>query len=255
MGKSSMLNYIRAEFYKAAHRMYTWWFLIGVLAGAGLLVAGWVYTNSLGNEVDFYSAAGILTVMLATGLYFTLITGDIVFSEQYKFNTLKNEVSYGLPRTRIYLGKLLVSCVVAFIACVLILCFYLGLCWLLLPRSGAMDAEMLGLLGFAILNALPLWLGAQALVMLFLVFFKSSTVASFAFIGVIMALPQIFKLMGLLIDPIFIEARAFLLTGPFDVQLKGMDWGFFARSCAIGAGWFAAATAVGLLTFHKREIT
>ena len=29
----------------------------------------------------------------------------MIFSEQYKYHTLKNEVSFGIPRTRIYLSR------------------------------------------------------------------------------------------------------------------------------------------------------
>lgn len=254
MRNHNMLDYIHGEFYKVIHRKYTWWFLLAMLAGAGLLVAGWAYTNANGNDVGFATGAGILGIMLTVGLYCTLITGDIVFSDQYKFNTLKNEVSYGVPRTRIYLGKLLVSCVVAIIACVIIIGFYLALCWVVLPHSAA-DGEIMKLLGFSVLNALPLWLGSQALVMLCLSFFKGSTVASFVFIGIIMGLPEILKLMGLLIDPAIAGARAYLLTGPFDVQIKGVDWGFFGKSCIIGAAWFAVTTFAGTFAFRKREIS
>lgn len=39
------------------------------------------------------------------GLWLVAVGGDLIFSEQYKYHTLKNEVSFGIPRTRIYLSR------------------------------------------------------------------------------------------------------------------------------------------------------
>ena len=45
-----------------------------LLALEALMVAGWMFTNSHGNHVDFYTGAGMLCVMLALGFYATLLT-------------------------------------------------------------------------------------------------------------------------------------------------------------------------------------
>ena len=66
--------------------------------------------------MTFQNTAQMVALILSVGLYATLLTGDIVFSDQYKNNTLKNEVSYGVPRVRIYLGKLIVAILVAIVA-------------------------------------------------------------------------------------------------------------------------------------------
>lgn len=255
MAKSSnALDYIRAEFYKVLHRKYTYWFLLAMLAGAGVLVWGWTYTNARGNNMaDFTNAIVSLVMLLSVGSYCTLITGDMVFSDQYKFNTLKNEVSYGIPRVRIYLCKLFTSCVTALIACAIIIGFYLGLCWLFLPNAGT-AGEAMKMVGTAILNALPLWLGAQAVVMFCLSIFKSSTVASFIFIGIIMLLPEGLKLMGMLVDPVFQTISEFTLTSPFSSPDFMISPDSFVRCLAVGVIWFVAATLAGMLTFHKREI-
>lgn len=251
-----MVDYIRAEFYKVLHRRaYTGWFLVVMLAGVGLLVGGYAFTNANGNSMDFASGAGMLSVMLVMGVYCTLLTGDIVFSDQYKHNTLKNEVSHGLSRACIYFGKFLVSCVVALVLSAIVMAFYVGMCAIVLPHDAARDEGILQYLGYCILNALPLWLGAQALVMLCLSFFKSSNVASFVFIGITMLLPTALKVLGMLIDPMFMTIREYMIATPFDSQFIMGDWAAFAKNCAIGAGWFIAATAAGYLSFQKREIS
>lgn len=250
-----MVNYIRAELYKVLHRAYTYWFLIAMVAGAGLLVGGYAFTNSKGNYIDFASGAGMLGVMLIMGVYCTILTGDLVFSDQYKFNTLKNEVSYGISRACIYFGKLLVACVVALVACVVVIGAYVGMCWLFLPHDPTRDGAIMQYVGFSVLNALPLWLGAQALALFCLSFFKSSTAASFVYVGVALLLPTALKLMGMLIDPAFMTIREYIITTPFDSQWVLGDWTTFGINCAIGVGWFIATTAAGYFAFQKREIS
>lgn len=250
-----MYNYLRAELYKVLHRRYTYIFLIVVLALETLLVSGWVFTNSNGNHVDFYSGAVMVVMMFSVGLYATLITGDLVFSDQYKFNTLKNEVSYGLSRTRIYLGKLIMSCVVALVMCAIILVFYLGLCFLLLPHDAA-SGNPLPVIGYCLAVALPLWLGCQALVTMLFFLFKSSNVASFVLVGVIAGAGQIFQLLGALVHQGFLLLYRVMLTTPLDAAPNMVgDWGFCGQAWLIGLGWFVLSTAVGLWCFQRKEIS
>lgn len=249
-----MADYVRAEFYKVFRRKYTYWFLLVMVACAGLLAAGFAYTNARGGSVTFGGGVRILVMLLILGIYCTLLTGDLVFSDQYKFNTLKNEVAYGISRIRIYFGKLLVSCVVAVLLCAVIISAYLGFCALLLPHDPAHDGEALAYVGFAILNALPLWLGAQAVSLLCLTFFKNSTMASMVFLVVLVLVPMGLKLLAFLIDPVFLAIREFMLVAPFDHQWVMGDWSAFGGYCAVGALWFVVCTLAGVCAFRVREI-
>ena len=94
-----MRNYLAAECYKTFRRKYFYIILAVCLGLEAVLLWGYWTTWKWGNSnVDFYSTAIMVPFMLSIGLYATIVTGDIVFSEQYKNNTLKNEVSYGLSR-------------------------------------------------------------------------------------------------------------------------------------------------------------
>lgn len=251
-----MVNYLRAELYKVLHRKnYTYGFLLFLLVGAGFLVFTWAYTNSRGNDVGFAFGAGMLGTLLSMGFYAVVVTGDIVFSEQYKFNTLKNEVSYGIPRVRLYLGKLAVSCLVAVVSCILVISFYLALCWAVLPHDPTLDGEVLRTVVFQALAMLPLWLGAQGLVFCFFTVFKSSTGASFAFIGVLVAVPEILKLLTYFVHPGFAKVRAFLLNTAYETMPLPWDWATVGYGCAVGIGWFLASTLLGVLSLRKREIS
>ena len=114
-----MADYLSAELYKVVHRKYTWIALGLFLGCVVLLTALWWATNSHGGFVPLSGALYTLVMLLSVGLYAPLITTDLVFSEQYKIGTLKNEISYGIPRSRIYLGKLVLEIAVAVLACAL----------------------------------------------------------------------------------------------------------------------------------------
>lgn len=132
-----MVDYIRAEVYKVTHRKYLWGFLLIVGGLEALLVCMWAWMN--GDMTNMSASTGFTMVLylLTMGYYASAITTDMVFSDQYKFNTLKNEVAYGIPRARIYLGKLAVGCLVSLASCVVILLWYGLLCKVLLPGDGA----------------------------------------------------------------------------------------------------------------------
>ena len=257
-----MVDYIRAEVYKVTHRKYLWGFLLIVGGLEALLVCMWAWMN--GDMTNMSASTGFIMVLylLTMGYYASAITTDMVFSDQYKFNTLKNEVAYGIPRARIYLGKLAVGCLVSLASCVVILLWYGILCRVLLPGDGAW-LEALKCVGFALLAALPVWLGAQALFYMCFFLLKSSTAASLIAVGVVALMGQIIALLALAVSvpspmagELLLRLHDILLTTPLEGILDRIgDWSVVGWAWAVGIGWFLATTAAGVLTFRKREIS
>ena len=188
---------------------------------------------SWGNpNVTFSSTAVLVPFLLGMGLCAPLVTGDIVFSDQYKHNTLKNEVSYGVPRARIYLGKLAVTALVSVLAALAMLGLYLGGCWLLFPHA-ADDGYTWALVGYCLAGAFPLWLAGLILLLV----------------------SQIFQLLGLLIHPVFEVIRQFMPNVMVDALANmAFQWNYVGLCWLSGLVWFAAATAIGLLAFRRKEI-
>lgn len=255
-----MLNYIRAEFYKVFHRKSYLLITLAVVLGLeGLLVAGWVFTNANGNHIDFYTGARMMCAMLTVGCYATLLTGDMVFASQYKHSTLKNEVSFGLPRSRIYLGKLIVQLTMSILFCMVMVAFYLGLCWLTLYRDPELDRTAMQIVGYCLLTAFPLWVGIQALVCACYFFIKSDMAASVVVVAVFAVTAPVLELAAQLLAGTAGEMlmtlhdhmpTVMIETAP---QVAG-DWAYCGRAWIVGSAWFAVFTAIGLLGFRKKEI-
>ena len=130
-----MIDYLGAELYKLAHRRtYTLGFLAVVFAGIALLF--WLLKYAAGSAVNTFDSVGyVLIMLLSMGLFLTPVVCDMVFSDQYKINTLKNEVSFGIPKTRLYLGKLAAAILAAFVFCGIIILGYLFFGRLLFPAE------------------------------------------------------------------------------------------------------------------------
>ena len=258
-----MLNYMRAECYKLLHRKYMFLFSLVILACEALLNAGFVFTNVNGNYVDFYTGGVMATAFLTMGLYLAIVVADAVFSDQYKYNTLKNEVSFGIPRTRIYLGKLLVTAMAGLVMAAIFLAFYEVLCFLTLPAGEAGSTRLtLTIVGYCALAALPQWLGAVAVTNMFFFLLRSNAGAAFAALAVI-CLPEF--VLARLSAFTFFSSGAYVVFQTLGSWMPGSmisgaaeqvgSWAYMGQSWLIGLVWVAVFTAAGLAVLRKKEIT
>ena len=258
-----MLNYIRAEFYKVLRRRYVWVTLAVVLALEALFALGWASIHINGTKVDFSSGIETLVFLLDAGFYAALLTGDMVFAGQYRHGTLKNEVSFGLSRARVYLGKLLTQTALSVLFCAVMVGFYLALCAMTQSHDPLSDAGAFQRAGYCFAAAFPLWVGVQAMTCAMMFLIKSETGAVFAALGIVAVLPNMVWLASVLISgsdgrPLGEALMAVYHHMPTVVLSAAAenpaDWGLCGKAWLVGAVWLAAFTAIGLLGFHKKEI-
>ena len=253
-----MLNYMGAELYKLLRRKYLYIFTAVILAGEALLVSGWVFTNAHGNDFDFYAGGINAVLFLSLGLYLLVIVSDLVFSDQYKHNTLKNEVSFGIPRTRIFLGKLLVELLLGIVLMLVFLAFYEGLCFLTLYRSEPERVkELFIILGYCLLVALPQWIGMLCVCHTAYFLLRSAMGAGVAFAALLLVPQSATWIFGLLFDkPWLIRLRSLMPTLLID-NAKEMvgHWNYVGQSWGMGAFWVVLSLVIGLIVFRKKEIS
>ena len=258
-----MLDYLRAECYKLLRRSYLWIALLIVCGLELALVLLWAWINcELPNNMTASAGFTMVLYLLSLGYYATAITSDIVFSDQYKYNTLKNEVAYGIPRARIYLGKLFAGALLSIGACVLLLGWYALLCALMLPGDGG-ALEALKVLGFALLCAFPVWLGSQALYVLCFFSIRGNTAATILGICIIALLGQVLTFLSLLLSvsapalaDCLLAVHSLLLTSPLENFTAAIwDWSRVSWAWLVGAGWCVGTTALGLWRFSRKEIS
>ncbi len=253
-----MLKYLRAEFYKAFHRRaYTGGALAFLLGGEIFLLLLIKFTGNPLVSLD--GIISVLTMALSVGLYLVLMLCDLVFSDQYKLNTLKNEVSYGVSRGRIYLGKLIASMGVAVLACLLALAVWLGVGGALFPVETPLG-ELLPQLGMILAGAIPLWLGGLGFCHMLLFVTKGSTMATVLYVLVMGAADTCMKLIALFsswfVEP-YQAIRAWLPPVPFETlagDVAADPGAALLHAWLVGLVWMGASTVIGYVTFQKREI-
>ena len=258
-----MLNYIRAEIYKLLHRPYTYITLGVMLALEALYASMFSFHNAHSMATPFGGAVVTIVQMGFIGFCICLLTGDIVFAGQYKNSTLKNEVSFGLSRTQIYLGKFLAQTLLSIVYLVVMMAFFLGLCAVCLPMESSAGfysaANAMAIVGYFLAAGLPLWIGAQAALCMCLFLVNGEMASSFLYVGIMFVLETILDAAGLLIGggvgrlllevvqyfPVRMLSEAKAVVG--DPVYLGQAW-------LVGAFWVAVCTAVGLYGFKKKEI-
>ena len=269
-----MLNYIRAEFYKLLRRKYTYIALGIFLLLEGILVAGYVFHNSHSYLTYFAEAIPFIVSMGAIGFCTCLLTADIVFAGQYKNSTLKNEVSFGLSRTRIYLGKLIVQTLLSILYMVIMIGFFVGLCAILLPHDANVpitspdivvpegytgDTVALKIVSYYLAVGFPLWVGGQAATCACLFLLSSDIGASCAAVFLMMMSNTVFEVMGILLPgpagDVLIQISAHMPGSMLSAAPRMIgDPVFLGKAWLVGAFWVIAFTALGLYGFGKKEI-
>ena len=280
-----MLNYIRAELYKVTHRLYTWIMLGLILLGEVFMFIIWFDQRSY---MTFYDAVHVVGMMMILGFIATIFTCDIVFAGQHQNGTLKNEVSFGLSRAKIYWGKFIAMTILSLAAMVIALGVYLGVCRIILPDyavnaswlpeynayagGGALTA--LEEIGLAVLTELPVWLGCQAVICAASFLLNSAIVANVTAFGVVIGSHFVVGFFGMLVGAgspagqllyrIYLWLPYEILLAEYpgvgglvwmpDPTITQISWEMVARGWIIGVFWLVFATALGLHLFRKKEI-
>lgn len=251
-----MGKYLGAELYKVTHRRsYTLGMLGLIIAGEALLLFLF-RTTEFSNATSYADVIGVLPLTLTVGLYLVPALCDIVFSDQYKLNTLKNEMAYGMPRGRVYFGKLLASVITAVVFCAVFTAFYLGAAALFFPVTDAADTVLeLVQIGKALAVSLPVWLGALGYIHM-LLFVTRGSVSAVVLYLITLSLGDILDLLRLFLpklEDFCVLVQRCLINAPMDTVMNGsFD---IPYAWAVGAAWFVASAIVGVICFQKREIS
>ena len=258
-----MLNYIRAEVYKLLRRPYTYITLAALLALEALFASMFAFHNSHSMPTPFGGAIISIVEMGAIGFCMCLLTGDIVFAGQYKNSTLKNEVSFGLSRTRIYLGKLLAQTLLSLVYLAIMMVFFIGLCAVCLPMEGPAgfysSGDALIIVGYFLAAGIPLWIGGQAAMCMCLFLVNGEMTSSFLYVGIVFVLDTVLSVTGLLVQGglgnLLVKISGYLPRPMLDTAKTVVgDPVYLGQAWLVGAFWVAACTAIGLYGFHRKEI-
>ena len=253
-----MLNYLSAELWRMTRRRTACigWGIYLVLAFLmGLTIRGSTPWECL----------AVFQNLMVVGLYVAFPLADWAGGGFDRPGSLVNEVSFGLPRVRIYLGKLSAALLVGVVLFLLTtVAFFLGALTpeVVLGTDGE-DHQLVGAgLLLAMCNSLPRYVGAVSLAY-FLAFTLRpagvGTVLYYLYITIgelTLAAVRVMGMgvMGHLINRLAEAVRPFLLTSAYFVYSYGNAPPTLGNSWLTGALWLGLTTGLGLLLFRRREI-
>lgn len=260
-----MLNYLSAELYKLWHKKSLFLGMAALLALESLLFVPsfWIDEQPMKDQLlSFFDA------LLPMGFFLSPVFAVLAFDNQRGYATLKNEVVFGVPRSCIYLGKLIAGMLAGTAAAVVVVGWYLLLA--ALTVGPLMDAGLWGQFLINVTSAWLCWLAALAFSMFLLFILRSSAgamVAAYliAFFGVPLGI------IGAAPGPngpaLWIKLAVNLFySAPFkrfwfwfgEVYPSGfgppLDWSPLWYALLVCALWVGVTTALGLLFFRRREI-
>lgn len=220
-----MRNYLKAELFRNFHRMYLWGYIICFI-GLGFLAClsarYFNYHNDAQITVEVIIGMGVS--MIPGYTYLMMLFNDISLGEEIKNNTIKNIVSSGMSREKIYLCKFVEAFILmAFCTLIIFLVNVLMAVLLLDVQSNAnfMNALHEGLTRGIV--AMFLWSGAIALSLLFFMIFSSGTLAIGMYIVVMTLMKPLLNLLGNYINPMFYDVREYLLTTQLNYISSGQN--------------------------------
>ena len=252
-----MLNYISAEWYKLRHTKG-----IFVAFGFLLVLILLIFLPKFWYaEPSFAVYAAAYVAFLPIGFFLAPVFAAKAFDDQFGRGTLKNEVVFGIPRYRSYLGKLSIGALTGTGAAMIVLGFYLLLSWISHGFGEEYVSLAIEICVQATLLTLPLWLASMSLAFCLQVTIKNSSAAlALDYLLLIIGVPlSMMEFEGEIYSPVMVFFNKWFFAAPFRVvygeigreltNLSGLGY-----SWLIGLGWIAATSLVGITVFRQQEI-
>lgn len=191
-----MINYIRSEVYRNLRHKGNYLFILAAMAFVVFLnIVLWIFVK---NDTSFpYATTKYAFSSLYCNLRFIMImcvaVVSIIFAQEYKNQTLKNTVSFGISRASIYFGKLIISIIFSFIAAICVIATFIISAYILLENSGI---EYLATLINSIVAGIPLILFSLVVAHSFyFITEKEMNVVGF-WVGIVIVIPILLAMIG-----------------------------------------------------------
>ena len=187
---------MKSELYRITHSkdLYV---MIGICSGLVVLM-NIVLAISVRRMINFTYATtnfslGTLMSQVQIILIFAFIVASIVFGDEYKHRTLKNSISFGISRAKIFCGKYLVSLAAAVVSFIVIMVCYIGSAFLLLENSGNMVVHELFL---SMVATIPSAIMSLTLAIALLFVIDNGINAAMIWSAVVIFIPIVLDVMG-----------------------------------------------------------
>ena len=254
-----MLNYIRAEVGRVLKRKYFWNTVLIPLIIAALGCWGMIYMNHQGmNAEQALSLEHYLMIgvgMFGASVYMLVMFVDMITMEEYKNNTIKNIVSSGLSRVKIYLGKEISILITALIALAIILAGSLLIGYILLEiNSPETISQSMQNFGITLVGCIFIWSGAACMFHFLGSFIKNGTAATLIYVILFVLLGSTLNILGEYISPIFDAINRIWLGTQLDIVCETGTVEAMIEAILVGIGYIVVFSILGSILFKRVDV-
>lgn len=254
-----MLNYIRAEVGRVLKRKYFWNTVLIPLIIAALGCWGMIYMNHHGMNaeqtlsLEHYLMIGIGTFSAA--VYLLIMFVDMITMEEIKNNTIKNIVSSGLLREKIYLGKEISLLVTSLIAMVIVLGGSLLIGYIFLGiNSPETVIQYMKTMGICLVGCIFLWSGAACMLHFLGCFIKNGVAGTLIYVVLFVLLEDALNMLGEYISPIFNAINRIWLGTQIDIICNTGTVEAMIEAILVGMGYIVVFSILGSILFKRLDV-
>ena len=245
-----MLNYIKAELYKGLNRLsYKVTLLVLVLLS--------VSANALfrGPNVTALESLDMAMSCLDAIIFLVILYIDV--TEELKDKTLRNVMVSGLSREKLYISKVIIPIIIAFITCIFILVFFVGSTFLFL-KPGNLSPAILINLALRLLCAIPLFIAAISFGVLLSFILKNQYAFAYTYAAIFALMGNFIKLLCALVSNKFYGIYNLLITTNISaltpIKNPNLTLLQMLHSAGLGFAYTIIFTIIGIIIFRKMEI-
>lgn len=240
-----MLKQIHCDLYKVFHRFY---FYVMSLALAVLCTLINILFAGQGAKVDAVFSWQFFMSMLSNGLLLLPMLTEIVLAEENREHTMKNAISFGIPRGTLFAAKYIVSLILGVVLMLVVLAFYCGSSLLLLPKSASFTAELVTAFFGQVGIACFVYAAALAVSSFLAVLFRRNSLFIFAYYGIIFLSGYLFQLLKVSF------LNQYLLKTQFSAISSAQSFGQMQFPLLVSLTTLAAFMVFGLYFFQKQDV-
>lgn len=258
-----MIASLKAEWYKLTHRAYPFIFLLLSMGCAVIIVLvtkillpmmehfNMGYDAGQVLDMGFYASSSIVWYLL-------IITEDIAFTSEYKYRTMKNVITRGENRTKLYLSRLIMACTVLTIGVVLVTVTYMISVKIFYGADPTLTLDGYVSLTKQVLCGLFLWMGSQSLIHMMAFLIQNEMLWGCGYLAIFSFLPNgVWILKSVFGENAALDlfSDALLTTQMTNLVNDGVqDAGTMLNCFLMGAAYMAVTTVVGILFFRRKEV-
>ena len=242
-----MLKLIHADLYKSFHRIYLYVFM-AVMGGVTILYNCIYASQGAPRETAFH----FTLLLLGYPLYFVVMFVDIILAEENKEHTLKNTISFGVSRTKLFFAKNISAIIVTIVvAAVTVVVFYVSGLIALKAATGYTTAFLTDL-GSKIGVALLVYVAAIVMGTFLATVIKRNGLFIFAYFGALIVPPLVFKLLSLAnsafgkVQNVMLMSQTDILMQATSAQMVNVVW--------VALAHIAVFAILGIILGRKQEI-